>query len=479
MIKKIFLISLFCSLSFAEELPLARQTPPVGTSYEEMMVYLNTLIATNDRLEIEIIGKSVSGRTIPAIYFPPKSDRDEDDSTIMLFAQQHGDEPSGKEALLMLITQFADQKFPFSLNNLNLILIPTVNPDGNELDQRRNANDVDLNRNHVILTEPEVQALHRVFDRYKPEVTLDIHEYGMKTWLDSGYIKDLGEQLDVVSNPAIPAEIKSFSLEKILHPVLKATRKRGARANRYLITRSDMDHFIRHSTTDINDGRNGFGIRHTLSFILEGLNGLTKSDRIWQRSKYQLTLIEEFLRICNKHSSRIVALVRDIRSRHEKNLTDSVTIHADYTPEVSQPIELTLKRTSDLKDTLITFSDYRPRPQIIAKVKRIPAYVVKQPDSMLVEMLNKQGIEYREMEVSVKCMIEEFQVKGQDTLRYESRDTIIPAGFFVAKERIFEKGDIIIPTASIRADQIVQILEPQSFYGISHYDEFKHLWHIS
>ncbi|MBK6344422.1 MAG: hypothetical protein IPF68_00550 [Bacteroidales bacterium] len=60
---------------------------------------------------------------------------------------------------------------------MDFALIPQINPDGSEVNKRRNANDADLNRNHLILTEPETMALHNFFDKYRFEVTMDVHEY--------------------------------------------------------------------------------------------------------------------------------------------------------------------------------------------------------------------------------------------------------------------------------------------------------------
>ena len=52
-----------------------------------------------------------------------------------------------------------------------------MNPTGSEIDTRFNANGMDLNRNHLILTEPETIALHKLFDKYFFEATMDVHEY--------------------------------------------------------------------------------------------------------------------------------------------------------------------------------------------------------------------------------------------------------------------------------------------------------------
>src|SRR5690606_17744472 len=52
---------------------------------------------------------------------------------------------------------------------------PTANPDRILLD-RRNANAVDLNRQHITLSEPEARALAVVLGRTRPAIVVDMHE---------------------------------------------------------------------------------------------------------------------------------------------------------------------------------------------------------------------------------------------------------------------------------------------------------------
>ncbi len=456
-------------------LPLEMQTPPSGTSFEEMMSYLTRLTASSSILELEIAGKSNLQRDLPVIYFPKRPGWQKNNITVMIFAEQHGNEPSGKEALLMLIHELFLNDKKYDLTNLNLILIPMVNPDGNEVHQRLNGNNQDLNRNHVLLTEPEAQLLHRIFEQYQPEVTLDVHEYGFSSWLNQGYIKNFGEQLDCISNPAIAGQLKDFALREILQPTIEATRQRKVRANRYLITGDNFNHRTRHSTTDIDDGRNSFGIRNTLSFILEGFNPLAKEEQIWQRAKHQLTLIESFLMICQQKSGQIKQLVGSVRNTATTEFPDSVAIHADYTAKFSQPLSVILKRTADFRDTTIVLPDYRSTPEALLKVKRPDGYLLEKPDEQIVALLKNHQFNFYFLPSEKKLTVDQFAITGKDTLHFESRDTIIPAGYFQTSEKIFRRGSLVIPTDNDRAAQLVQIFEPKSFYGISHYDEFSYL----
>lgn len=457
------------------DLPLALQTPPLGTSHREMMTFLTKIVAKSANLELEIAGKSFEGRDIPVVYFPKRNHWRSHRATIMLFAQQHGNEPSGKEALLMLIHELNFRTNRALYRNLNLILVPMVNPDGNELNQRRNGNKVDLNRNHLLLSEPETQLLHQLFERYRPEVTLDIHEYGPTGWVALGLLKDLGEQLDCISNPAIPVPLKRFAVTEILEPALDSTMLKGVKAGRYLITGADPTQPARHSTTDIDDGRNSFGIHHTLSFILEGMAGFSKSDRIWERAKSQLTMIKSFLNICDEKADAITSIVRHWRKQSQHQVPDTVIIQANYTEKYSRPLAINVSRCCDRRDTTIILSDYRPNPEMIVFVLRPKAYLIEQPDSTILSVLKRHLLPYRILVTDTLCRVEQFEVTGNDTLRFEGRETLIPAGRYIQTEKSFSRGNILVPTNHARAILVVQMLEPQSFYGLSHYPEFQFL----
>ncbi len=475
--KKLLILFFFLpTLLFAQiQLPLAQQTPPIGTSHSDMMDFLQQLQQQPDVFDIEYPGASNLGREIPVLFYPQKKMWKEKNPTVMVFAQQHGNEPSGKEALLMLLLEISSQPGSRNFDNLNLILVPMVNPDGNEAHRRRNDNGADLNRNHVILTEPETQLLHALFEKYSPEVTLDVHEYGGGTWLEHGYIKDLGEQLDCPSNPAIPRQLKDFALDKILWPTIETTRARGVKSNRYLITKGSPRDYVRHSTTDINDGRNSFGIQHTLSFILEGINGWSKEDRIWQRGKHQLALIRSFLTTCNENAGDIVSLVQNVRGKLGSNPPDSIVIEGTYSAEGSKPLDVTLIQTSNMREKSITLPDYRAEPEAITAVKRPVGYIMENPIDALLQLVKNHFFPHEILASKKKFIVEEFRISGRDTLHHESRDTIIPAGAFHKTEKTFSKGSLFIPTDNIRANQIVQIFEPRSFYGVSHYEGYQDL----
>jgi hypothetical protein len=59
---------------------------------------------------------------------------------------------------------------------LTLLMIPMLNPDGAERFQRRTAQLVDMNRDALALRTPEARVLKEVCDRYRPEFGFNLHD---------------------------------------------------------------------------------------------------------------------------------------------------------------------------------------------------------------------------------------------------------------------------------------------------------------
>lgn len=119
-------------------------------------------------------GESVEGRPIYLVKWGngPK--------TVFMWSQMHGNEPTATMALMDIFNflkddEHADVKRRWS-DEMTLLFVPLVNPDGAEVYKRRNALDVDLNRDALRLTNPESQILKNVRDRYDAMFGFNLHD---------------------------------------------------------------------------------------------------------------------------------------------------------------------------------------------------------------------------------------------------------------------------------------------------------------
>ncbi len=100
---------------------------------------------------------------------------------VLLWSQMHGDEASATMAL-MDIFNFMTRDDQFNAlrerlkKELTITFIPLLNPDGAERFKRRNAIDIDLNRDAARLQTPEAKLLKRVRDELKADWGFNLHD---------------------------------------------------------------------------------------------------------------------------------------------------------------------------------------------------------------------------------------------------------------------------------------------------------------
>jgi carboxypeptidase D len=98
------------------------------------------------------IGKSVQNRELWGIQITDNIDESEAEPEFKYVANMHGDEVVGREISIYLIellcSQYGvDERITNLVDETDIYIIPTMNPDGFERRQRGNQNNVDLNRN--------------------------------------------------------------------------------------------------------------------------------------------------------------------------------------------------------------------------------------------------------------------------------------------------------------------------------------------
>ena len=216
------------------------------------------------------------------------------------------------------------------LASIDLWLVPSSNPDGNELQQRWNGIGKDLNRDHLILMQPETRALHDVYDRILPEATLDVHEFQPvgKAWEDVGYYRVIDEQWGAPTNPNVDVWLRRYGVETMFPALRAGLEADGFRFYNYTIISTPAD-TMRHSTTNVNDGRQSLASQGSYSFILEGRNGRTFHDEIERRTKGQLSALTHYLTFIGQNAGTIRAKVQAARATIPVS-RDSVVLLAEY-----------------------------------------------------------------------------------------------------------------------------------------------------
>ena len=130
---------------------------------------LNTL---SNLFTIETIGFSVQKKTIYSVKIGHGKIK------ILMWSQMHGNESTTTKALfdLFKFLESDSEEAIFIKNNYTLLCIPILNPDGAELYTRENANEIDLNRDAVNLSQPESIVLKNIYNEFKPDFCYNLHD---------------------------------------------------------------------------------------------------------------------------------------------------------------------------------------------------------------------------------------------------------------------------------------------------------------
>ena len=219
--------------------------------------------------------------------------------TVVLVGQQHGDEPAGSEALLVISRELAHGLLEPLLDRINVVIVPRANPDGAAVGTRVTANGVDMNRDHLLLNTPEARALAKVVNDYRPILVVDAHEYTVvgRYLQKFNAIQRYDALLQYTTTANYPEFLTKASQEWYHQPMVAALKAQGLTSDWYYTTSTNPDDKrISMGGTQPDTGRNVNGLKNTVSLLIETRGVGIGRMHIQRRVHSQVTAITSALR---------------------------------------------------------------------------------------------------------------------------------------------------------------------------------------
>ncbi|MBY0453556.1 MAG: succinylglutamate desuccinylase/aspartoacylase family protein [Burkholderiaceae bacterium] len=264
-----------------------------------------TASALPTRAALLTLGASQRGASLHALVLTrakgtdPNSLAQSNRPTVLLIGQQHGDEPAGSEALLVIAQELARGTLAPLLEQINVVVVPRANPDGAQSATRATANGADMNRDHLLLHTPEAQALAVLVHDYRPTVVIDAQEY---PWAGD-YLQKFNAlpRSDVLLQYAGTANVHEFLLkasrEWYYEPMLGALRAQGLSTDWYHAPSAEPGELrLAMGGTQPHNARNVNGLKNAISLVVATRGIGLGHGHIQRRVHAQVTAIGSALR---------------------------------------------------------------------------------------------------------------------------------------------------------------------------------------
>ena len=453
------------------------------TSNAEIQSWLRDLATDASRspgLKVAVLslGQSQRGEALEALVLTHAAGTDaaaliaSNRPTVLLIGQQHGDEPAGSEALLVVARELQQGLLQPLLERINVIIVPRANPDGSTAGQRVTAGGLDMNRDHLLLNTPEARALAKLTRDYHPIVVVDAHEYTVagRFLQKFGAVQKYDALLQYATTANVPEFLTRAAEEWYRQPLLAALKTQGLSTEWYYTTSADLtDKKVSMGGTLPDTGRNVYGLKNAVSLLIETRGVGIGRLHIQRRVHTHVSAIGSVLASTAQRAGELGQLQPYI----EKELSaqacrDEAIVEAGPTPAQYELLMLDPVTGAD-KALRVEWNSALALRKIKARVRPC-GYWLSATSQTAVERLRLHGVQVRRVLEPAAMLGDMYRETARSTgVRQDVRGAIVDAGQIVKTEVTLVRGVIDAPVGSYYvplsqplANLVIAALEPDT-----------------
>jgi len=193
-----------------------------GTLYDPLMKFVYELDAASNLMSVRKLTTTLGGRDVVlAVLSNPPIYRPEDiigtgKPVVLIVNNVHGNEVAGKDASMEIMRDLVQGDLRPLLDDVVVLNVPTINPDGAEVRRRTNDQNFDMNRDYLKLESQEIAAVvTQLLNAWHPEIWVDTHHGGSAPYT-------LTYQTNM--NPAGDKGLVDFGNDEIIAAIRRALR---------------------------------------------------------------------------------------------------------------------------------------------------------------------------------------------------------------------------------------------------------------
>jgi predicted deacylase len=446
------------------------------TSQSEMMAYLRQLAERAPSMRLDAQARSQQGRELPVLFFSHDQQAIGSGAkpVALIIGQQHGNEPAGGEAALALAQRLGEGDLAGLLNAIDVIIVPRANPDGADAFRRTLANGIDANRDHTLQRTPEIRAIGALFNRYKPALVLDCHEFTVGgRWVEKvGGLQRIDAMIQYATVPNLPPSLRQAESELFLPAILAAFDANGLTHDWYHTTDgSRPDSSVAMGGIGPDTGRNVAGLRNAVSFLLETRGVGIGRAHFARRVHTHVVAAEAILKLAAANPGAFMALTQKAAAEASSS-TGPLVIVARQRPERREMTFVDPLTGSDKPVSVAWLSSLQIDPTLTRS--RPAGYLLSGAAREAIDVLARAGIATRVVTKTARIEAVRYRVdaiaagakedgRGDDT----GAGAIVKGTYSLENETVsIVPGDIYIPLDQALAGLVAALLEPESDAGL-------------
>jgi len=434
------------------------------TSYENLMKFLVEIRASSQEMQLGTYGKSLLGRDLPYAVFSrskiskPWEAKNSGKLIVMLAANVHGGERTLRESLLLQTRELATPGSEANklLDELIVIIVPTMNPDGFEKQPRPtrgNAHNIDMNRDYMKLEQPALaNYVKNILHTWHPYVFVDGHNGGSfpyQVCYQGPSMASTDQRLTLLCDQ----EIFPFIDRKMEQSGYRSWYYSGGNKERWRVGGSDP-----------RIGRNYGGLINSVGILFESpgrqdkkigaLSGHVAYKAVLQYAYANTEKIKMYVDRANLETVDM-----------GKNARGEVVIQMKYEPVDYKVSYLIGEGRGDNRKIVEVHDAELVKKPVATKTRPRPyAYLLPQHADKAIEMLKRHNIRIEQL---VRDTELETQCYTLDSVSYTHEydhpaSVIVHVAEVVTKTSTFPKGTYVIQTGQNLGRVVTHILEPET-----------------
>ena len=385
--------------------------------YDDVVAFMDAAAKASSKIHLTTFGKTFEGRALPlAVVGAPDATPEAVKKTgklrVYIQGNIHAGEVEGKESAQVLLRELAEGKHGDWLDSMVLLIAPIYNADGNERfatnnrgrqngpvagqGQRPNAQNYDLNRDHMKLDSPEARAFVKLMTDYDPQVTMDLHTTNGSR---HGYYLTYAPPLNPATDPSIIDLLRKDWL-----PSVTRTIKTKYNWDYYYygnLEGRDAERAWRSFDDRPRFNNSYVGLRNRVAILSEAYAYATFQDRITATSRF----VEEVLNYARAHAGPIKKLTAEadrravvgsklaLRAEMEKSADAVEILVGDVTEEKNPVSGAVMYRRSDVvkPETMPEYGTFKAtETERVPAAYYVPATLTKNAQTVQIEQFTIQ-----------------------------------------------------------------------------------------